>query len=274
MNIHDYIESGLLELYAMGALPDDEAQNVADAIAQHPELRAEFEAISATLEALAPVQDQGPSSGLKDRILDALPPEPDNKGSDASTPSSNRSTILSFPETDASHKSGSTGSRRYLLAASFIGVLLSASAAIWFWSQWQNTEEQLAQARDERRQIEQIFQQAQEELQTLRNYENRMVRMTSTGNVQGAIAVVYWNPETRNVYLDAAGMPPLPKDKQYQLWAIADGDPVDAGVFDPDDSHLQVMKDIAEAKVFAVTIEPRGGSVKPTLEAMTVVGQL
>ena len=42
MNIHDYIESGLLELYAMGALQGDEAKQVADAIAQHPELRAEL----------------------------------------------------------------------------------------------------------------------------------------------------------------------------------------------------------------------------------------
>lgn len=274
MNIHEYIESGLLELYAMGALPDDEARDVADAIARYPELRAEFEAISATLEAFAPVQGRGPSAGLKDSILDALPT--DEKGGSmervADVPA--RNNVVSLPDTGVSEKTGSAGPRRYLLAASFIGLLLSASAAFWFWNQWKSTEEQLAQAHDERRQIEQIFQQAQEELRTLRNYENRMVRMTSTGNVQGAIAVVYWNPETRNVYLDAAGMPPLPEDKQYQLWAIADGDPVDAGVFDPDGNHLQIMKDIAEAKVFAVTIEPRGGSVKPTLEAMTVVGQL
>lgn len=278
MNIHDYIESGLLELYAMGALQGDEAQEVADAIAQHPELRAEFEEISNALQSIAPVEDRGPQPDLKARILDALPATSttDTDSTIAHEPPAipPPTNMIPFQDGAAPTQAVPSRGRRYLLAASFIGLLLSASAAVWFWSQLQSAQEQLAEAREARDQIEQVARQAQDQLSTVRNYDNKLVRMTSTGKVQGAIAVVYWNPKTNNVYVDAAGMPPLPEDKQYQLWAIADGDPVDAGVFDTNTSNLQRMKEIREAKVFAVTIEPRGGSPTPTLETMTVVGQL
>jgi len=35
---------------------------------------------------------------------------------------------------------------------------------------------------------------------------------------------------------------------------------------------LQQMKDIASAQAFAMTIEPVGGSVNPTMSTMTVIG--
>ncbi|MFC7668646.1 anti-sigma factor [Hymenobacter humi] len=37
---------------------------------------------------------------------------------------------------------------------------------------------------------------------------------------------------------------------------------------------LQPMKDIASAQAFAMTVEPEGGSVNPTLSTMTVVGNI
>ena len=49
---------------------------------------------------------------------------------------------------------------------------------------------------------------------------------------------------------------------------------VDAGVFDGGTEGLQELKEIEEADGFAVTVEPEGGSETPTLERMTVVGQL
>ena len=83
-----------------------------------------------------------------------------------------------------------------------------------FGRNYKATQEQLAEAAVKNgKQIEQIVRQTQDQLKTLRNYDNKLVRMTSTGNVKGAIAVVYWNPETQNVYVDAAGMPPLPEDQ-------------------------------------------------------------
>ncbi len=258
MNIHEYIESGNLELYAMGALPPDEAAEVARAVAAYPELREELEKISRTLEEIAPVEGLDPRSGLREEILAALPPQ------EASM--TEPSVIPYRPE----RPSG----RSYLLAASFIGLLISVGAAVWFWSRWMETEEELTESIRIQEQLASAIHQAEQELQTLRNYDNRVVRMTSTGEEAEAFAVLFWNPQTQTVWIDASKMPPLPKGKQYQLWAIAGGDPVDAGVFDGRTEHLQELKRVTEAHTFAVTVEPRGGSETPTLETMTVSGQL
>ena len=58
------------------------------------------------------------------------------------------------------------------------------------------------------------------------------------------------------------------------LKVMDDGKPVDMGVFDFDVKGLLKMKSVANAATFAVTIEPKGGSVNPTLEAMQVAGNV
>ncbi|RZJ58948.1 MAG: anti-sigma factor, partial [Hymenobacter sp.] len=61
------------------------------------------------------------------------------------------------------------------------------------------------------------------------------------------------------------------------LWALDKGKPIDAGVLAFNTAagdSLQQMKDIASAQTFAMTVEPTGGSVGPTLTTMTVVGNI
>jgi len=96
-----------------------------------------------------------------------------------------------------------------------------------------------------------------------------------TPNAPQSMAYVYWNESSKEVYLSIQSLKQLSKDNQYQLWAIIDGKPVDAGVFDGDVAGLLKMKDIASgAAAFAVTIEPRGGKTTPTLETMQVMGNV
>lgn len=55
--------------------------------------------------------------------------------------------------------------------------------------------------------------------------------------------------------------------KTYELWLIHDGTPVPAGVFDPDEdgSAIAAVEGIVrDAERVAVTIEPAGGSPRPT----------
>ena len=70
----------------------------------------------------------------------------------------------------------------------------------------------------------------------------------------------------------------LPKpraDKQYQLWAIVDGKPVDAGVFDVDGGAAFVkLKNIPNAQAFAITLENKGGSASPHMDALYVMGKV
>jgi len=98
--------------------------------------------------------------------------------------------------------------------------------------------------------------------------------MKGTDNAPEAMAYVYWNANTKEVYLSIQNMKALSQENQYQLWAIVDGKPVDAGVFDGNLAGLLKMKDLTGAAAFAVTIEPRGGKPAPTLETMQVIGNV
>ena len=72
-----------------------------------------------------------------------------------------------------------------------------------------------------------------------------------------------------------ASLPAPSEEQQYQLWAIVDGQPVDAGVFDIEKGNiLQQLKTISNAQAFAVTLEKKGGSPTPTLAALFLIGNV
>jgi len=91
------------------------------------------------------------------------------------------------------------------------------------------------------------------------------------------LAAVFWNKKTNEVYLMPASMTALPADKQYELWAIIDGTPVNAGVLENcGKGELCKMLNISKTpQVFAITIENKG-SIKatPNLPGMVVAGEV
>ncbi len=86
-------------------------------------------------------------------------------------------------------------------------------------------------------------------------------------------ATLFWNTSSKNVYLVTSNLPPAPAGKQYQLWALVDGKPVDAGVLQDCDGLCQ-LKPVEKAQAFAITLERAGGSPAPTLEQMYVIGNV
>ena len=89
-------------------------------------------------------------------------------------------------------------------------------------------------------------------------------------------ATLYWDTRNTDVYLKLHNMPAPNQDKQYQLWAIVDGKPVNLGVFEngKSDSLIQKMKSIPKAEMFAITLEGKGGSPTPTMDEMYVAATI
>lgn len=173
-------------------------------------------------------------------------------------------------------------SRRYLLAASIVFALLGVGAAAYMGYQWQNTKEDLAHSINRNQQLVQEFNTLKNQMNRvvadvvqLKNPQNQVVTLAGLEAAPNAIAMVYWNPATGSIALSVEGLPAPPDDKQYQLWALADGKPIDAGVFDLNDQPEAVhhMKNINQAEAFAITLEPRGGMPAPT-GAMYVLGKM
>jgi anti-sigma-K factor RskA len=82
------------------------------------------------------------------------------------------------------------------------------------------------------------------------------------GNVQ-----VVWSPGRDQVALIGSGLPPAAPGYVFELWAIADGTPIPAGLFTTSgDGSISAIADVGdfEPEAWGITIEPTGGSLQPT----------
>lgn len=90
------------------------------------------------------------------------------------------------------------------------------------------------------------------------------------GDAPSASAIAVWNPFQQQGILTVANLPPLPADKDYQLWVIDPQYPipVDGGVFsvNPDTGETRFTftadKPVATVAAFAVSLERKGGVPK------------
>jgi anti-sigma-K factor RskA len=105
----------------------------------------------------------------------------------------------------------------------------------------------------------------------------RMVRLNGVDAYPQGRATVIWNETNGQVFFTLQDLPQPAPGQQYQLWALIDGQPVDAGVFDYETGNLQALKSVAlnggNLDAFAITLEPTGGSTVPTLTNMYLLGQ-
>jgi anti-sigma-K factor RskA len=94
-----------------------------------------------------------------------------------------------------------------------------------------------------------------------------------------AVAVSLWDDKQQRGVFVVQNLKPLPADKDYQLWVIDPKYPVpvSAGVFQVDGSgnvrlQFKAAKLIESASKFAVTQEPKGGLLTPTLKNLVLIG--
>lgn len=99
--------------------------------------------------------------------------------------------------------------------------------------------------------------------------DSRVVELTATGAAPRARARLSYNRRTGVIELVVSDMPPPPPGKTYQLWLLNGGGATSGGTFNTGPGgramlHGQLAADALEASAFAVTLEPAGGSGKPT----------
>jgi anti-sigma-K factor RskA len=98
-----------------------------------------------------------------------------------------------------------------------------------------------------------------------------MVRVDLSGQpvAPRAFARAFWS-RSRGLIVTASRLPPLPAGRTYQIWIIAGGKPIGAGLLKPDaDGAVEAVfatipGDYATTAAFAVTLEPEGGVPAPT----------
>jgi anti-sigma-K factor RskA len=272
LNIQEYIETGILESYLLDELTEAERAQVAKNISMSPELKAELFKVEETLKRFAGKAARKPSAELKSKIMDKIP---------AAKPVEKVQKEVSRPEGKVVAISHSSQYWKYATAASLAFALLASYLAYNYRARWQETTLSLNNLVAQNQRMAEDYNSVNQKLNKIENdfsvIENAAfskVVLKGTEKEPNALASVYWNPSSEEVFLSIQELKEISKDNQFQLWAIVDGKPVDAGVFDGGFSGLLKMKNIKSATAFAVTVEPHGGNASPTLETMRVLGSI
>jgi anti-sigma-K factor RskA len=263
VNISEYISSGILDAYAAGLLSARDRAEVEANLARYAELRNELAAIEETQEKFLAQSAITPPVHVKEKLFAAIDAQ--------------QAKVIPLQPVVSNPSFW-----RYAVAASISLALVASYLAYDYRAKWLNTVVSLNDLIAQNQQIAQDYNvvnnridKIENDVKVLNNPAFKRIVMGGTPNSPTSMAYVYWNENTQEVYLSLQNMRKLSKENQYQLWAIIDGKPVDAGVFDGNLAGLLKMKEIGKgAAAFAVTIEPRGGKASPSIETMQVVGNV
>ena len=230
----------LKDAYVLGALPEEERLEFEQYLAAHPDLQVEIEDLSTIAGLLAfSVREQEPPQELRRRIMATVEGE-------AAQPrtSRRRSWLAGLWE--------ALGIRDLALAGAAMLVI-----GLFSWSMLLQGEVQELQGR----------------VQSLQSQPQgpQMIALGGEGTKQGARAELVTLEGDRAV-LVAEKMPPVPEGKTYQIWVIKGDTPRPSGLFEPKGGSIAAVVEnpVEGADAVAVTVEPEGGSKKPTTDPMLV----
>ena len=267
MDLKEYISSGIIELYASGNLNEHEAAEVEKYIRKHQEVRSEYEKIQQALYITTAVNLITPSSKVRESILNRIKEDGNN--------------ILETQKTI--NYQGSYNKYKYLMAASIVFFLMSLSVNFFLLSKLNDAKKEIAVLSDQKKimvqeneSVNRKLGMESKDMEILKDRNYKMAELKGLEMSPNSNVIAFWNPETKKLYAGVMNLPVPPPGKQYQLWALSNGKPVDAGVMDvdPSDKSLHEMKSTEDAQAFAVTLEPKGGSINPTMDQMYVMGKI
>lgn len=242
----------------------EETKIVEEYLKQFPELKTELNDIELSLENYAQANSLSPSSSVKEKIFTGL--FPDSK--------KNENTIAPVI---AMHKKRSIPLfYKSVAAAVFILLIGSIILNYSYYNKYHDADRQLGIAQEKIAQQGKSNLAMREDLSVMTNKFAQPVVLNGTPKAPDALAKIFWLRNTGEVYIDPTNLPKVPSGKQYQLWGIVDGKPVDGGMIETAKGiyHIQKMKTFGKAEAFAITLEKAGGSPTPTMDEMVVISKM
>ena len=264
MDTKAYIESGVIESYVLGMADAQEAAELEQLSRQYPDIRQAIDAFELALEKTALAAASPAPAHVKMQLFAALAGEFREEKETAR--------VIPLSRTSAWAK--------YVAAASIILLVASAALNVYFYGQFRSSatayqalliekNSVLAENQNTQAKVLDLYQ----SMQMMSDPGFIKVSMPGIKGKENSLATVFWDSKSKDVYLLPNKLPQVAAGKQYQLWAIVDNKPVDAGVIGAC-AGLCKMKNIPRATMFAITLEKAGGSPTPSLDQMYVAGKV
>ncbi|HUS00316.1 MAG TPA: anti-sigma factor [Chitinophagaceae bacterium] len=265
MEVKDIISSGLLELYVTGSASAEETLQVEQWAEQYPEVKKEIEDLQQVMEIYAMAEAVQPDEGLKEKILGKIQPDESVKDKIFARIQNPQEPFSVITNAEVSNpKINSIPSYyKWAVAASIILLIGSLILNYTFYNKYQTTSKDLEAAQQELQKQQQLADRMSKERDVMSN--GMPVVLKGTEKSPDAVAKIYWVKNTGEVYVDPRNLPQTPSGMQYQLWAIVDGKPIDAGMISTENGfyHIQRMRSFGKADAFAITLETKGGNPTP-----------
>jgi anti-sigma-K factor RskA len=262
----DIISSGLLELHVLGLASDEENIQVQQWRIQFPEVEEEIAEIESAMESYAIGHSIVPGDSVKQNILDRISPS-ENK---------NIATGFTLPRAKTGKVYSIPAYYKWAIAASIILLIGSLIINYTYYNKYRAVSADLQVAQDELNKQKQMAAEMSKDMDVVTDKNAMPVVLKGTPHAPNALAKVFWMQNTGDVYVDPSNLPAPSAGKQYQLWAIVDGKPVDAGMISTQKGvyRIQKMKSFGKAEAFAITLEKEGGSPTPTMDEMYVMAKI
>ncbi len=264
MNVREYIQSGVIESYVLGMATEGERIEFEQMCANYPEIVKSRDGFERALEIQLMQGAVAPPVFLKEKIQQQI-----------TGVVSNTYHQEEIKETPVRRMNV----WRLLAAACFAGLL-----GVGYWAY--TTNEKYNDAVAKQSTIEHELQQKNDDLAALQHDAEmmhkpgvKMAALKGTNMAPRALTTVFWDTTgtTKDVYLMVNNLPQPASGKQYQLWALMDGQPIDLGMFDVDVQQKRLlvkMKNVQNAQAFAITLEDRGANLSAPKGSIYLVGNL
>jgi anti-sigma-K factor RskA len=259
VDIKAYISSGIVESYVMDLASLEERAEFEANCTAYPEVAAARDAFELSLENAAMENAIVPAKGLKEKIWNEI--KQDDK----------RAKVVSINK--PAYEVGNFSWMKYAVAAC---LLLLAGSTYWNYSLYtSNIELQ----KEKENYVTRIADFEKEMKIITPNPSFKVASLKGMEAAPQALTTVYWDSTSTDVYLLVNNLPKPASDKQYQIWALLDGKPIDLGLIDNeffvDQKRLLVKaKNVQRAQAFAITLEKKGGSGATPQGIMYVLGNL
>ncbi len=262
MEKQEIISSGLLEMYVIGAASSEESAQVELLRSQYAEINEEIINIEKALEAYAFANGVMPSSNVKTEIFSSL-----------NFTNHSVNNIESIPTA----KVVSISPLRNIAAAAAVLLLIGSSVLNFFYyNKYKDVNDKYAESQQQIASLNEHLTEVDKNMSIVQSKYSEPVSLKGLEAAPDAGAKIFWMKNTGEVYVDPTNMPMAPAGKQYQLWAIVDGKPVDAGMITSKDGKkysIQKMKSFGKAQAFAITLETEVGNTQPK-GVMFVMGKI
>lgn len=248
--VHNFLKSGLLDKYIIGATTDLESKQVEDHITKYPEIEEEFNLLQEQLELAARSNAVKPPEKILTSILRELDDKP----------------VINLHAPKKRSKSW------YSAAASIVALVFAGSSYMLY-----NQNQKLV---DENNTIaEEIFDLRSDinennskldivirQFNRLNNPETEKYVLRGNERAKDLKTVAYINPIDKSSLIDVVSLPKLSDEQTYQMWANLQDRKINLGTLDASNGKLKSVPYIEDALSLSITIEQKNGSKTATSE--------